>query len=706
MAGEEEQQLSAENENGDLDTSKEESAPLKRLESGYSSMVSRITSDGRIMVGHDMEILSGKECTEYASPATKAYKAKVRHLGVEEHFALICGCATVPRVTTIGSYKGLKSPHILRLIEAGVIDWRPENCQKFALIYEKPVGKKMIESADAIPHKVSEDHLIPMIIAPAVNALSDFRNIDFIHGAINAENIYMSGMQGTERIILGDCLSSAPSLQQHPLYEMVSRAVAQASGRGPGTIKDDLYALGICVAMAARGKNFMLGKSPQQIIYEKIEHGSYGAIVGRERIPGGISEFLRGILNDDDDDQRWSIDDAMRWLEGRHINPKPSRVILKAARPLIFREQKYLDLRSLAEAFSKNVSDAGVEIEKGQFELWLKRNFDDKALRMRFNDICENEKTAPRDRWIFSVCMALDPFGPLRYKGRSVFPGGLGMALAEAMAQNEDIQIYGEMMLQQFFNDWIGQIFDELPDASGMISLLEKCRSVLLQKMPGYGIERVLYMLNQEVTCMSPVLRDYFVLSPGNLLLALENISQKGTRPDTILDRHMIAFISVRERQMIDSHLGYINSSNKGKQIIGIIRTLAAIQRRFSIGSVQGVGNWLISMTEPIVELFKDHELRQELARAISRLQDNGNLVALLELVDDPILIQDDARRFGIACREYKSLVLEKKAIESYFRKRKYFGKATGRQVAMIFSSVLSVIIVAGYVVLRLMNGM
>ena len=704
MAGEEEQQLSIEKENGDLSTTpKEGSTSLKRLESGYCSVISQITSDGRIMVGHDIEILPDKERTEYASPATKAYEAKARNLG-GEHFALICGCATVPRVTTIGSYKGLKSLHILRLIEAGVIDWMPENCQKFALIYEKPAGKKMMESADAIPYKVSEDHLIPMIIAPAVKALSDFRNIDFIHGAINAENIYMSGMQGTERIILGDCLSSAPSLQQHPLYEMASRAVAQASGRGPGTIKDDLYALGVCVAMAARGKNFMLGKSPQQIIYEKIEHGSYGAIIGRERIPGGVSEFLRGVLNDDDD-QRWSIDDAMRWLEGRHINPKPSRVILKAARPLIFREQKYLDLRSLAEGFSKNVSDAGVEIEKGQFELWLKRNFEDKALRARFDDICEKEKTAPRDRWIFSVCMALDPFGPLRYKGRSIFPGGLGMALAEAIAQNEDIQIYGEMVLQQFFNDWIGQIFDELPDAAGIMSILEKSRGVLSQKMPGYGIERVLYMLDQEVACMSPILRDYFVLAPGNLLLALESISQSGTRPDTILDRHMIAFISVRERQMIDSHLGYVNSSNKGNQMIGIIRTLAAIQRRFFIGSVPGVGNWLISMTEPIVKLLKDHELRQKLVRAIGRLQDNGNLTALLDLVDDPILIQDDAKRFGMACREYKSLVLEKRAIESYFRKRKYFGKATGRQVAMLFSSVLSVIVIAGYVVLRLMNG-
>ncbi|MFH1158617.1 MAG: hypothetical protein V1721_07030 [Pseudomonadota bacterium] len=701
---EEEQQLSAGSEEDGFSVPEERSAPLKRLESGYYSVVSRITSDGRIMVGHDTEILPGRECAAYASPATRAYEAVAGHLG-GEHFALICGCATVPRVTTIGSYKGLKSQHILRLIEAGVIDWAPENRQKFALIYEKPVGKKMMESADALPCRVSEDNLIPMMIEPAVAALSDFRNIDFIHGAINAENIYLSGAQGTERIVLGDCLSSAPSWRQHPLYEMASRAAAQASGRGPGTIEDDLYALGICVAMAARGENFMLGKSPQQVIYEKIEHGSYGAIVGRERIPGGVSEFLRGVLSDDEE-QRWDIDDALRWLEGRRLNPKPSRVILKASRPLVFREQKYWDLRALADAFSKNVADAAAEVEKDHFELWLKRNFDDKALRTRFNNVWEKEKTAPRDRWIFSLCMAMDPFGPLRYKGRSLFPGGLGMALAEAMARDEDIQVYGEMVLQQFFNDWISQIFDELPDAAGLMGLLEKCRNALSQKMPGYGIERVLYMLNQEVACMSPILKNHFVLAPGSLLLALENISRSGARPDVILDRHMIAFISVREPKMIDSHLGYVNSHNMGNQMIGIIRTLAAIQRRFATGLVPGVGNWLISLTTPVVELLKDRDLRQELARRIGRLQDGGNLAGLLELVDDPVLVQEDALRFALAWREYKALVQEKREIESYFRKRKYFGKATGRQVAMLFSSVLSVIVIAGYVVLRLMKGM
>ncbi|MCK5555368.1 MAG: hypothetical protein KAI76_03955, partial [Alphaproteobacteria bacterium] len=126
---------------------------------------------------------------------------------------------------------------------------------------------------------------------------------------------------------------------------------------------------------------------------------------------------------------------------------------------------------------------------------------------------------------------------------------------------------------------------------------------------------------------------------------------------------------------------------------------------RFATGLVPGVGNWFISMTTPVVELLKDRDLRKELVKRIGRLQNNGDLSVLLELIDDPILIQEDAERFNRARLEYRVLALEKKEIKSYFKKRKYFGKATGRQIAMLFSSVLSVAVIAGYVVLRLIRG-
>jgi hypothetical protein len=355
----------------------------------------------------------------------------------------------------------------------------------------------------------------------------------------------------------------------------------------------------------------------------------------------------------------------------------------------------------LAQSFSENIIEAGAEVEKGQFDIWLKRNFEDKGLDVRFTRVWDKEKEAPRERLISSLCMAMDPTGPVRYKGLSVFPDGFGTALAHATAKTEDTQLYGELLQQQLFNAWVSQSFDDVPDAAGTLSMLEKCRSALTQKMPGYGIERILYMLNLEAACMSPALQNHFVLSPGGLLLALEDISRHAGRPETVLDRHMIAFISVREPKMIDPNFGYVNSNHRGQQVVGIARVLAAIQRRFSVPAVPGVCNWLISLTAPMLDLLNDRDLRQELTKRVNMMQGSGNLTALLELVDDPVLIREDAQRFAYAQYEYAALVAEKNQIENYLKKRQHFGRATGRQVSMLLSCALATMVIAGYVVLR-----
>lgn len=698
-----EEELQAEAAGGAENLPKAEKIKTGLQESRHYSVISQTLADGRIMVGPDVQLFPDQECPNLASPGTKAFNAKDRRLQSEQ-FVILCGRSAVPRVGMISAYKGLKSKNILKLVDAGIIQWTPEGRQRLGLIFDKPPGKKMLSSPEEQPLRIHEDRLVQTLIQPVVSTLQEMKNADLTHGAIHPGNIFLSGAEGLETVVLGECLSSAPSSWQHPLYEVSMRAMAKPSGRGPGTVKDDLYALGVCAVTTALGKNLLAGRSLQDLLYDKIEQGSYMAILGQERIPGGIAEFLRGVLNDDEE-QRWDIEDATRWLEGRRLAPKQSQVHLKAARPLVFKGQKHWDLRSVAASFAQNPAEATVEIDKGQFELWLKRNFDDKNLRARFDKIWEREKAEQPEKILCYTCMALDPFGPIRYKDQFIFPYGFGTALAVAMSNGEDIQVYAEIILQQFVANWFGQIAEVTPDAAVMTGLFEKCRAALSQRMLGYGIERILYLLNPEVACLSPLLKNYFVLVPGGLLLVLEELSRLPERPLAILDRHMISFISVREPKMIDQYLGNFNSPSKGRQVAGIIRTLAAIQRRFSIGLVPGVGNWLISMTPVLVESLNDHDLRQMMTRQVNKLTDNGNLTALLDVVDDPLLIQDDRQRFAMACNEYARLVQEKGDIESNLRKRKTFGRTMGRQIAMISSSVLATVIIAAYVVLRLTRG-
>jgi hypothetical protein len=290
----------------------------------------------------------------------------------------------------------------------------------------------------------------------------------------------------------------------------------------------------------------------------------------------------------------------------------------------------------------------------------------------------------------------------VRYKGLAIFPSGFGVALAEAMSRKDEVQAHGEMVAGQMFTNWIQQRFDEIPDATGMITTYEKCRNFLVQKMPVYGIERVLYMLDTEAVCMSPLLLNYVVLGPGSLLLALEDMAGRGDRPEHILDRHMMAFISVREPKMIDPHLGHVISRDRSYQLVGIIRTLAAIQRRFNTGPVPNVGNWLISQIGPAIERFNDRDLRAELTRRMNKLSDTGNLASILDLIDNMQLVQDDIQRFVLARREFSGLMRERLQIEQQIRRRGVFGRSTGRQVAMLMSACLGSLCIVGYLFMRL----
>jgi hypothetical protein len=677
--------------------------PAPMAEMGSYAMLPSSTSGARILLGADIEIHSDKLLDAFSNAETQAFAA--RHNQAQgDQIALLCRSSRVPRITSIGSYKAIRNTSVQKLHDAGIVYWPAEKRQRLALVFDKPQGSKLLEAPDGKPMTMNEDRIISALVMPVVSALMEFDNAGIVHGALSLDNLYLPGPQGTDTVLIGECLSTAASFRLHPVYCTIPRGMAQVSGRGEGTIQEDLYALGICVAMVARGVNLMNGRTARQAVMDKIAEGSFMFATGGERMHGGLSEFLRGVLNDDPR-QRWTLDEALRWVEGRRIPGKAQNLQIRATRPFVFREEKYWDLRSIAYAFSEYIPEAAAALEKDNFDLWVKRNFDDTVLNERLEKIRHREKNSSREKLVSAVCMALDPRAPVRFRDVSVMPEGFGTALAEVMARDGDVQNYAEIISMQLVNNWASEIFDELPDASSTISRFEKCRNFLVQKMPVYGIERVLYMLNKEVCCLSPVLKNYVVFGPGGLLLALEDLSRRSDRPQEMLDRHMMAFISVREPKMIDPHLGHVISRDRGYQLIGISRTLAAIQKRFSTGPVPGVGNWLISLINPAIDRFYDRDLRQEMKRRMGKLNDSGDLQAILDLIDNLQLVREDMQRFAQARNEYAYLLREQTQLSNQLERRATFGRATGRNVAMMVSALLASCSIMIYLFMRLMEG-
>jgi len=658
---------------------------------------------GRMLVGDGIEIFPNKPLPELSTSYAQAFEARDNNASIEM-YALLCGRENIPRITAIASYQNLRSPNILALNDAGLVYYPLDRKQYLALVYERPAGEKLLNNIEDDFVALSEDVLVNSMIKPVLWVLNDLKNADLVHGNINLSNMFMVGADGSKHVVLGECLSTSCSMGQPVIFETIERSMADSEGRGVAKANDDLYAFGVCVAFMARGENFLKGKTDQEVIYGKIEQGSYGALLGRDRLPGGLTEFLRAVLNDDPK-QRWDIGEALKWLEGRRLSPKQSRTHIKSSRPYIFNEQKHWYLKSLAYAFSDDPYAASKTIMDEEFMKWLRRNFDQKLFLANIDMAFELGGSSEGGALVTRVCMALDSSAPIHYMGHSFMPDGFGNSLAHAIAEGKDTQPYVETLKKQFFHFLFNMHGDEASDLELLLANFESCRGVLSQKMAGYGLERVLYVLCAEAPCLSPVFKNFFIMNPGGVLKALEVVAASENKPETLLDRHAIAFIFAREPRLIDKNLGLLISPDKGSQVLGILRTLAAIQKRFKIPSVPNTVNWMIGMMDEVIDKYYDIDLRNKMKGQVRSLTNTGSLLDLLYFVDDPLLKNDDSMNFAKAKREFLLLSHEKQQYLQRLQNKKMMGVATGRQFAMVTSAILSMLCIIGFIVLHFMGG-
>lgn len=653
----------------------------------------------KAVLGDDIEIFPSQPLPLFDHGAVRAFAARSPRHG--SLFALVCDRGIIPRHNNTNAYQAIKSQNILRLAEAGVVYWPPDKCERYVLIYHQPPDmRRFLEKPSSqISGPMNEEWLMRVLIRPVLTMLAEMRDGDFIHGGIHLANMYLQGAEGGENLVVGECLSMPMGYGQPALYLPIELALADPSGRGVLESRDDLYALGICVAIFARGINVGATMSAEEIIRGKVEYGAYGLVAGRERLPGAITEFLRGALNDDSQ-QRWNIDDALKWLEGRRLSPKQSRSVIKAARAFQLGEDKYWTLRELAMGVIKHAREAASEMTGVSAMQWLKRNFDRKALLKNFEDVVEaDQDAASPDRMLTRISVMFDPHAPLRYKGLSLMPEGFGTSLAEAVARNRDIQVYGEIISTQLFGYWY-QMHDEIvADAGVMMSKFEKCRTFLTRRAPNHGIERVLYAMCRDAPCFSPAFRDHFVVTPAQLALALEKIASGPSRGRLQLDRHMMAFLSEREARVFDPHLGHFISNDAGQNKLGVLKVLASIQRAYKLPALPKLTEWMYAEFDETLKRFYDADLREKIRSQLGKIVKTGDLPRFLDVVDDPHTVREDTTGYAMAQREYKLLVLEKEGLSTGLSRGKTFGVARAQDYAFYFVFVLAAIFIVCYLV-------
>lgn len=660
---------------------------------------------GKMLFGDSVEIDLSSRFPKYSNMFVGAYAAKSLGNDPRDFIAYVCEPQFTPRNRLGPAYASIANPALLRLIGSGTGRIPDQGINRFVFIYENNLGKPLADTDVGLTLSLKSEKVMEKVVTPLVGALKDLRDNDIVHGAIRMTNIFDGGQDNYEHIMLGDCLSLPPSMAQPVIYEPVDRAMAQMTGRGAGTSQDDLYSLGVVLALMLRTRDPMKGKPDAEIIQSKMQYGTYATLLSSDdHFSGAIVELLRGLLHDDRR-QRWTLDEVLTWMDGRRLSPKQSTKKLRAARPISFNGKSYSYAASLARDMFTRTQEAVQLIESGELEQWIKRSLDDELMINRYQGALRSAEDQGRgahywDRLISRMAICLDPDGPIRYKNLSFTGEGIATALAEAFVTNKDLPVYTEIFMGSLLSYWMTTLTDLNVDMASFVSRFDACRNFMRQTGPGFGLERVLYFLNPDVHCLSPLVSRFYARTPEEFLLACEEIAGTSHRPARLMDRHSIAFLCVKDRKVAEPYLYDLASNEPYRYTLGTLQCLASIQRFYKMPMLKNLTQWMADYVEPVYERFHDRDVRRDLHKKVTEVRDKGDLSRILTVLDNADLLRNDLLNFRRAMRDYRTLIIERDDLNIRVKDSKFYGRREGRETSVVISGLIATLLIVGVIIL------
>jgi hypothetical protein len=658
-----------------------------------------------VRVNKSTEIDLAKELPEYSNDYLRCYAAT--HNG-RSCFAMMADEHYAPRVSLFDNYKLVSSNNTATLIDYGVGYNADDLPVGYFILYLDSLGQRIYKNDDIIALGWKSDHVLEKLVMPTIQTLKDLQSRDISHGNIRASNLYNGGNKNFDVMKLGECLSLPSSLAQPIVYETIERGMADPIGRGNALISDDLYALGVLMAMHLRSYDPLKGKTENEIISAKVVNGSYAALVGgNDRFSGGVLELLRGLLMDDAK-QRWTLDEVLAWMDGRRLSPKQPAKMKKATRAINLNGTAYYYATTFAHNISANAQETVTMVENNELAHWVERSLGDEDMSLRLSNAVKTASDGGVgagywDRLIPRLSIALDPNAPIRFKNNSFFMDGYGAVFANAFVQKSALSKLISFLTDTISLYWITECANLNMDVSHYASQIDKARQFLKSNTIFTGAERCLYFFNDSIHCLSPIVKDYYCRTPVEYIAALEHFANlnKNSLPDKIIDQHAACFLIERDNRVVEPYSYDLNSPERFRYILANIQILGAIQKFSNVGKLPHITEWLVQYIEPLIDRFHSGRLKKKIRAELQAKKTSGEIKDIMDIIEDPKIIRDDQLDFRAALKEYRALTIERTQLELKLKNPRFNAEKTGREWAMTISGVISTLIILGFVMVH-----
>jgi len=649
----------------------------------------------RVVIKERVEVDPDRPLPQFDLPHAKAYSAVARR---EEHgdlVAYVCDARIPYRHNDIEPIRGLSTGAMMRFVEWGVAAWSPARRRLPILVYERPQGGRVAQAIPDVIAPMSDERIVRGFITPAIATLRDLSTRGVPHRAMRPDNLYFADT-AKKLVVLGECLTAPPGLDNPVFSETLEQGMAEPGARARGGIGEDLYSLGVCVIFLLLGRNPVHEMTATEIIERKISHGSYGALTGGARIQMNMMELLRGLLSDEPR-ERWSVREVELWIGGRRLTPKQAKLPPKAARPMIIAGREYENVRSVAEALGRNWLTAGDVVRGHDFDNWLRRSLNDEKVVENVNKVVgnqaaiQNASEAETPRLVTRACMALDPGAPIRHKGFSAHIDGVGAALALEFERDEVRQKVADFINGRFVGLWMSLQVRTRSDLAELYSLYDRLPLILNQTGPGFGMERVLYELNDHIHCRSALIEHLYVTMIEELVPALERVAASKDRSGRPMDRHIAAFAVARSPDVDERYVRPLSGvDNTGTDhILAALTVLARVQAMSKNGPAPNLAAWFVDLMKSAVNGFHNLKQRKAIEQSITRAAETGLLIELQHIYGDSKAAQRDQQAYSRAQQEHQHCGAQIQQLNIELQNRDHMATELGEQVAAVTSGVV-----------------
>tara|TARA_R110002012_G_scaffold35218_1_gene100897 strand:- start:560 stop:2560 length:2001 start_codon:yes stop_codon:yes gene_type:complete len=661
-----------------------------------------------VSLNERFEIDPGQPLPDLDSPSAKAYVCSESSKSAD-YFALV-GDPKVPlRVEALNGLKGFPHHNLMRVHDHGVVNWTLTGRRMPVLILDRPRGPRLFSDPGQIIAPFTDEQLSRGFLTPLVATMREMSQRGVTHRNIRPDNLFYSDVS-RRSVMLGECVSGPPGYFQPDNCESLECAMADRTARGDGGVLDDLFSVGVTLLSLLTGRMLPEPTDPQRMIFDRINFGSYASLIGGTRLQMNMVEVLRGLLTDDSR-ERWTIRDLELWLGGRRLTPKQVKLPTRAARPLTVGGGTYENVRAVAHAIGRNWNTAAEMIRGQDFDNWLRRSLGDETVVEAVNKVtggANGIQNAPKDedaRLVTRVAVGLDPSAPIRHKGFSCHIDGVGPTLALNFNDDATRQKVAAFIASRSVGPWMSVQTRSKQDLLELFSKFDKLPTLMNNSGPGYGIERVLYELNEDIHCMSSMIEHLYVTDPAEVIPSLEAVAQGQNRPPIPMDRHLAAFLGARSPDIEERLLRPLGNSSDTRPAIdalNVIRLLARIQTLSRNGPMPGLCHWFVELMKPAVNGFHNLKARAAVENNVMKASESGQLVEILKIFDDQKAQQRDQQGFARAQQEFTQCAVQVAQMNLDLQNKDSLAAELGEQAAAVISGVVGSVGTTAIVILYL----